>query len=369
MKVALVHDFLTKLGGAERVLKTFAEMYPQAPIFTLLYDEKACGKVFPRERVKTSWLQKLPSALRKRQKFLFPLMPRAIEMLDLSDYNLIISSSNAYAHGILTPSDSVHICYCHSPMRYAWDYAHKYMEEQKAGRFAKGLAGRMIKNVRFWDQIASDRPDYYIANSYHVSQRIGKYYRQKSEIIYPPVETDRFRANEIHEDYYLIVSTLTPYKKIVQAVQLFNKIQRRLVVIGDGPQRKYLEAVAGPTVDILGRKDDETVKTYLQNCRAYIMPNEEDFGISPVEAMACGKPVIAYAKGGILETVIPGKTGVLYLEPTFASLEDALGRFLTNEYDFKPHTIRRHALQFSEDKFKENFKKFVDTVASRHSLC
>ena len=359
MKVALVHDFLVKMGGAERVLTVLSEMYPEAPIYTLLYDEEKCGKAFPKDRVRTSFLQKAPSYLRKRQRYLFPLMPRAIESFDFSDYDLVISSSNAYAHGILTPSNSTHLCYCHSPMRYAWDYTHEYRGEQKVGTGRRFAIDKLIHNVRFWDQISSDRVDKYIANSDHVRKRIKKYYRQDADVLYPPVDTDRFKASARNEDYFLIVSALTPFKKIDLAVQLFNKIGKRLVVIGGGAQLEYLKSIAGPTVDILGRKDDATVTEFLENCRAYLMPAEEDFGIAPVEAMACGKPVLAYGRGGILETVIPGVTGELFYEPTLESMEDGLGRLIVNEPNYKPRNIRKHASQFSRDNFEKGFQKII----------
>lgn len=359
MKVALVHDFLIKMGGAERVLEVFADLYPDAPIYTLLYDEQACGDTFPKERVKTSFLQKAPAFIRKRQRYLFPLMPRAIESFDLSGYDLVLSSSNAYAHGILTPSNSVHICYCHSPMRYAWDYAHEYLNEQNMGSVKRFATERLIHNVRYWDQISCDRADVYLANSNHVRKRISKYYKKNSTVVYPPVDTKRFRVSKSNEDFYLIVSALTPFKKIDLAVQLFNKLSKRLVVIGSGSQYEYLKAIAGPTVDILGRKDDATVAEFLQNCRAFIMPGEEDFGITPVEAMACGKPVLAYGKGGILETVIPGVTGELFSEPTIDSMEDALGRLIMNHPNYKPMTIRKHANLFSKDRFVENIQDVI----------
>ncbi len=354
-----MHDFLTKLGGAENVLKVFSKMYPDSPIYTLLYDEKTCGHMFPKDKVNTSWLQKLPGFIRKRHKYLFPLMPRAIESFDFSEFDLIISSSNAYAHGILTPSDSTHICYCHSPMRYAWDYTHKYADEQKSGMVKKFFINKLMHGVRFWDQVAGDRPDKYLANSQHIRKRILKYYRQESELLYPPVEVERFKTKGKHENYFLIVSTLTPYKKIDLAVQLFNKTGKRLVVIGGGNQYEYLKSIAGPTVDILGRKDDETVKAYLESCRAYILPAEEDFGISPVEAMACGKPVLAFGKGGALEYVIPGKTGEFFYDSTIESMEDGLGRLIVNEPDYHPRTIRKHALKFGRDSFVKDFKKIV----------
>lgn len=365
MKVALVHDFLMKLGGAERVLEVFARMFPDAPLYTLLYDRDACGKVFDESRVRPSFLQRAPAGLRQRQRYMFPLMPRAIESFDLSEYDVVISSSNAYAHGVLTGSHALHICYCHSPMRYAWDYAHEYLHEQKIGPFKRAITERLVHDVRFWDQISADRPDVYIANSQHVRKRIKKYYRQPAEVLYPPVRTKKFKVSDHHEDYFLIVSALTPFKKIDLAVQLFNKIRKPLIVIGGGAQEEYLRSIAGPNVDIMGRKDDQTVTEYLQNCRAYIMPGEEDFGIAPVEAMACGKPVLAYGKGGVLETIIPGKTGELFREPTLESFEDALGRLIINEPQYKPRTIRKHANQFSEEQFVAGFQKMLSEKLSQ----
>lgn len=354
-----MHDFLVKLGGAERVLKVFADMFPNAPIYTLLYDEKVCSKVFPQSRVRTSFLQKMPELLRRRQRYLFPLMPFAIESFDLSKFDLVLSSSNAYAHGVLVPSNAQHICYCHSPMRYAWDYTHEYLEEQNIGPVYRFAVSRILHNIRQWDQIASERVDTYIANSHHVNRRIQKYYRRSSEILYPPVDTRKFKINSKHGDYFLIVSTLSPYKKIGLAVQLFNKIGKRLVVIGDGSELKYLRGAAAPNVEILGYQDDLKTKEYLENCRALIFPGEEDFGITPVEAMACGKPVLAYGEGGALETVMPGVSGEFFYESTIESMEDGLGRLIVNEYLYDPKKIRQHANIFSKKHFIEKFGKLL----------
>lgn len=362
MKVALVHDFLVKMGGAERVLKVLADMYPDAPIYTLLYDPDTCGKVFPPSRVRPSFLQKMPRFFRKRKRYLFPLMPRAVEAFDLSGFDIIISSSNAYAHGVLTPSTSVHVSYCHSPMRYAWDYAHEYMKEQKIGTLRKISAQRMMHKVRLWDQVASERVDYYLANSHHVRKRIKKYYRKEAEVLYPPVDIGRFTVTSEHKDYFLIVAALTPFKKIDLAVQLFNKIGKQLVIIGDGPQREYLQSIAGKNVKILGHLDDAAVADYLQNCRAFIMVNEEDFGIAPVEAMACGKPVLAYGKGGTLETVIPGETGEFFYEQTIESMEDGLGRLIVNEPNYHHRTIRQRANRFTEKNFVQGFQKIIADI-------
>jgi glycosyltransferase involved in cell wall biosynthesis len=358
-KVALVHDLLVKMGGAERVLEVLAELYPDAPIFTLLFDRDVCGKVFPEERIITSFLQKAPLFLRKRHRYLLPLMPRAIEAFDLSDYDLVISSSNSFAHGILTASQAQHICYCHSPMRYAWDYTHEYLGEQKAGALKRLVIERIIRNVRMWDQLAADRVDRYIANSRHVRNRIRKYYRKEATILYPPVDTQYFKPQKEHQNYFLIVAALTPFKKLDMAIQLFNKTGKKLIIIGSGAQLDYLRSIAGPSVSVLGRKDDTVVRSYIQNCRGFILVNEEDFGIAPVEAMAAGKPVLAYGKGGALETVVPGETGEFFYEQTLESMEDGLGRMIINEPAYDAKKIRKHALRFSRKHFIAEWKKLV----------
>lgn len=359
MKVAIVHDFLLKLGGAERVTKVLAEMFPKAPIYTLLYDEKTVGSVFPAERVRTSFLHNYPGFIRKRYKFLTNKMPRAVEEMNFDEYDLVISSSSAYTHGIVTSLNTKHLCYCHSPMRYAWDWTNEYRKENNIGSLKNLLYAPLMKYLREWDRLAADRPNAYIANSMNVKKRLQKYYDMPSEIIYPPVDVERFRAKTGHSGYFLIVSTLTPYKRIDLAVQLFNKIGRRLIIIGDGPQRDYLENIAADNVEFLGFKEDSVVKEYLENCRAFIFPGEEDFGITPVEAMACGKPVLAYGKGGATETVISGKTGEFFFEPNVESMEDGIARLMYNEKFYKPMTIRRHAAQFSREIFEKKIHQKI----------
>lgn len=360
LRVALIHDFLIKMGGAERVLKVLADLYPEAPIYTLLYDEAICGKTFPRQRVIPSIIQRFPEFIRKRQRYLFPLMPRAIESFDVAQYDLVISSSSAYAHGILTGSHALHISYSHSPMRYLWDYAHEYLDEQRMNRVTRAVTERLLRSLRLWDFLASDRVDAYVANSHNVRQRIQKYYRKSAKVLYPPVEVDRFKPTSKHKDFFLIVSALTPFKKIDQAIQLFNKIGKKLVIIGSGSQYKFLKQIAGSNIEILGPQTDEVVTQHLMDCRAYLMPAEEDFGIAPVEAMACGKAVIAYGKGGVLETVIPGETGELFYEPTLASFEDALGKFIINENNYNAERIHRHAKTFSKQEFMKGWKEIVE---------
>ncbi len=362
MNIALVHDFLTRLGGAERVLQTLAELFPKAPIYTLLYDESKVGAVFPKTKIIPSQLQKLPSFIRKKNKYLLPLMPRTVEQWDFSKFDLVISSSSAFTHGILTSETTHHLCYFHSPMRYAWDWTHEYIKEQKLDPLRRMVTAHLLKKIRIWDQTTADRPDSAIANSQHVERRIKKYYRRDASVIYPPVDISRFKISKTQEDFFLIVSTLAPYKRIDLAIELFNKIQRRLVIIGEGPHRSYLQNIAGDTIDFLGFKDDATVGEYLKNCRALIFPGEEDFGITPVEAMACGKPILAYGEGGVKESVVVGVTGEFFAEPTVASMEDGLARLMKNTYS--PTACRKQAEKFSKEIFLEAIKKTVKKITS-----
>lgn len=365
MKVALVHDFLFKLGGAERVVKEFADLYPEAPIYTLLYDEGACGEIFPKKRITSSSLQNSWSFLRKRPQYLLSKMPKAIEEFDLSGYDLVISSSGAFSHGIITPPKTRHLCYCHSPMRYAWDYTHEYLEEHRFSWLTEYLVRKMLFQIRQWDRAAADRPDLYLANSQHVAKRLNKYFQVNAEVLYPPVNVDRFYPYQEAEDYFLIISALSPFKKIDLAISAFNKMGKPLIIIGDGLHRKALEALAGPTVKLLGRKSDEEVKRYLQSARALIFPGEEDFGIAPVEAMACGRPVIAYGKGGVTESVVDGLTGVFFEEPTTASLEAAVARFYELEPRFDRDVIQERAKMFSRKKFVDRFRGIVEKLIHR----
>lgn len=360
MKVAIVHDFLIRLGGAERVVKVLMDMFPDAPVYTLLYDKKKCGEMFPEERVRTSSLQKWPRFIPGMHKFLFPFMPGAVEQYDLSEFDIVISSSGAYSHGVITNLDTKHICYYHSPMRYAWDYTHKYLKEQGLGVFGELIASRLLHKIRQWDFLAADRVDFPIANSKTVAGRIKKYYRQDAEVIYPPVDVARFEPHEKHEGYFLIVSTLTPYKKLDLVVELFNKLGKRLVIIGDGNDRARLQSIAAANIDFLGFKPDEVVKEYMENCRAFIFPSEEDFGMAPIEAMACGKPVLAYRKGGLTETVLEGETGEFFDEQTLESMEAGLTQLLINEKNYSTKGIAKHAKQFSVNTFKKAMKSAVE---------
>lgn len=358
--IALAHDFLTRLGGAERVLKTLSDLFPKVPIYTLLYDETKVGAVFPKERVIASRLQKWPLLLRRKHRYLLPLMPRVVEEWDFSKFDLVISSNSAFTHGILTPPATRHICYFHSPMRYAWDWTHEYIKEQGIGVIRKIAIAHLLKKIRMWDQAVVDRVDTSIANSINVQRRIKKYYRRDSTVIYPPVDISRFKLSKSHENFFLIISTLTPYKRIDLAIQLFNKIRKRLVIIGDGPQREYLQNISGNTIDFLGFKDDAAVTEYLRNCRALIFPGEEDFGITPIEAMACGKPVLAYCKGGVRESILNGVTGEFFMEETVSSMETGLARLILNEKNYNPLTCREQAKKFSKEVFVESIKEIIN---------
>lgn len=350
---------LVKLGGAERVVKSLTEVYPEAPIYTLLHDKEKTDGWFADKKVHPSYLQALSKWL-PSPKFLLPKMPKAIEQFYFDDYDVVVSSSSAFAHGIKTEGKTKHICYCHSPMRYAWDYTHEYTKNSSP--LKKLLIAHLLRPIREWDYRVAGRPDVLVANSKHVQKRIKKYWRRGSEVIYPPVNVERFKVTPKHEDYFLIVSALTPFKKIDVAVRAFNKIKKRLVIIGDGSQRKYLESIAKKNIEFLGRKDDDVVTTYFENCRAFIFPGEEDFGITPVEAMAAGKPVLAYGKGGVTESVKAGVSGEFFDKLTPGSLIDGLARLLANEKYYNPERIRDIAEGFNEDTFKRKMQELVNKV-------
>ncbi len=356
MRVALVHEMLVKLGGAERVLKKLTQMFPSAPIYTLIHDPKATREWFGDRKIQTSCLQPyfkwLPHA-----KYLLPWMSRAVEAWDFSDYDLVISSSSAFAHGIQTGEKTKHICYCHSPMRYAWDYTHEYTRGySKTGQWA---IAKILHPIRQWDLRSASRPEVLLTNSNHVAKRIQKYWRRSASVIYPPVNVKRFTPRASHEDFFLIVSALTPFKKIELAIHTFNKIRRRLVIVGEGTERRRLESIANDNIEFLGRKSDEAVRDYMEHCRAFIFPGEEDFGITPVEAMAAGKPVLAYGAGGVTESVQAGVSGEFFDAPTAESLQIGLARLLANEPRYDSEKIRQIAERFDEGVFEEKMREIT----------
>lgn len=383
LKIALVHDFLLYPGGAERVLKVLADMYPEAPIYTLLYDEEKMSAQWGKRDIRPSYLQKFPRFLRKHYRWLLPFFPVVPETFDFREYDLVISSSGAWTKGIVTKLDTTHVAYLHSPMRFVWDYNEKYLKEQKK---KPGFFLKMILNyLRVWDRLAAERPDYIIANSRYTQKRVAKYYRRESEVIYPPVVSKQGTMNNEQQNtkypatagprqggdeipiakYFLIVSRLSPYKKVDVAVEAFNKLGLPLVIIGQGQQEKYLRKIAGENVKILGWQNDETTQKYFQNARAFIFPCEDDFGITPVEAMAHGVPVVALRKGGVLETVQEGITGEFFDAPTAEVLADGIRRFMLNENKYDKNIIKAHAQEFSEERFKKEFFDFVDKVIEK----
>ncbi len=358
MKIALVHDWLPFMGGAERVLADFVEIYPDAPIYTLLYNESKIEEPIRSAKIITSYLQK-PGKEIKDHRRLFPFMPTAIESFDLNEYDVVLSSSSSVAKAVITNPSCVHICYCHSPMRYAWEFSYEYAGKMAGkGKIKNKLLNYFLTCIRAWDYISSGRVDYFIANSEHVAKRIWKHYRRDSVVIHPPVRCNLFNISEEDGDFFLCVSRLQEYKRIDLAIQACTKLGAKLKVIGDGPDKEKLKAMAGPTVEFLGRAPDDLMKDCYAKCKALLFPGEEDFGITPLEAMASGRPVIAYGKGGALETVIEGKTGVFFKEQTVESLTEAMLNFKT--MTFEKAELRKHAEKFDDEVFKAKIKAFVD---------
>jgi len=359
MRIALIHDHLAQDGGAERVLKALADLYPEAPIFTLLYEKKYADKYYRHREIRTSIIQKLPGGISHYQWYM-PFMPMAVEFFNLSDFDLVISDSSSFAKGVITSSQTLHICYCHTPTRYLWSDTHEYIEELKYNKYFKKVISLVLNYIRMWDKLAADRVDKYIANSHFVAQRISKYYRRESVVIYPPVETERFKISNELGDYFLIGGRLAPYKRVDLVIEAFKQTQKKLKIFGDGVDLERLKNLARghKNIEFLGRVDDQAKAELYSQSLAFINPQEEDFGITAVEAMASGRPVIAYASGGALETVKDGVSGIFFNAQTAASLVQALNNFEAAKFD--PRIIKQHAEQFSLAKFKEGIGKFIE---------
>ncbi len=359
MKVALIHDHLAQDGGAEKVLKVLAEMFPQAPIFTLLCEKKNVDKYYKNRQIQTSIIQKLPGGVTHYQWYM-PFMPMAVEFFDLSGYDLVISDASAFAKGVITSTKTLHICYCHTPTRYIWDYTHQYINELRYNKYFKKVISLILNYIRIWDKIAADRPDVYIANSRTVQARIKKYYRRDSSVIYPPVEIDQFYITDKVSDYYLIGGRLAPYKRADLAIEAFKKLGLKLKIFGDGVDLKRLRQLAGDSnnIEFLGRVDDKIKAELYSNCLAFINPQEEDCGITMIEAMASGRPVIAFRRGGATETVIENVTGVFFNEQSADSLMAAVQSFSPDQ--FNPRLIRQQAEKYSVERFKNEIKKFIE---------
>lgn len=375
MKIALVHDFFCNLGGSDAVVQALHQLFPDAPVYTLIvYDLNRDADVLQGMELRFSFLQRIPWARRSHQPFL-PLFPIAVEQFDLRGYDLIISSSHSCAKGVITPPETLHICYCHTPMRYAWDMYPEYTRQM--GRLARAITALVMHYVRLWDVLSTARVDHFIANSRFVARRIWKYYHREATVIHPPVDTTYFtpeacaevppehdeglgRSNR-DEDYYLVVSRLTGYKRIDLAVAAFNRLGRPLRIIGDGPELRRLQALAGPNITFLGYQPRAVVREHLARCRALIFPGVEDFGIVPVEAQAAGRPVIAYAAGGALETVVDGVTGLFFREQSPAALGATVEQFEQTAFD--KQLIREHARQFDAARFAEQMRMFVAALS------
>lgn len=361
MKIALVTDFLTKFGGAQRVLLALHEMYPEAPVYCLAYDEKGTKGEFKKCTIIESSLGNLPSFLKKRTKFFLASFPKRIEEFDFSGFDIVISVSDSYSHGIITKPTTFHLCYCNTPMRYVWDWYNEYLAENNLTRGLKSLYVRnVLHKIRIWDRVAAHRVDKWIANSENVANRISKYYRVDSKVIYPPARIDKIKpAKEPALDYYLVLSRLEPYKKIKLAVEACTKLNKKLIVIGEGSELPALKKTAGKNVSFLGWQSDEQVYKHLGEAKALIFPGEEDFGLTPVESFAAGRPVIAYKKGGTLETVTEGKTGVFFEEPTVASLSDAITRFEKNTTISSEECLKM-AQNFTTEIFMLKMRETID---------
>ncbi|PZR92938.1 MAG: glycosyl transferase [Hyphomicrobiales bacterium] len=352
MRVAIVHYWLVSMRGGEKVLESLCRLFPEADIFTHVYDPEAVSKTIRRHRISTTFINSLPFARRCYKQYL-PLMPIALEQIDLRGYDLVISSESGPAKGIIPSAGAVHICYCHSPMRYIWSMFHDYRE--RAGFLTKLVMPPLAHYLRSWDAVASMRVDCFIANSQTVAARISKYYRREAIVIYPPVDVDMFDSVPVTEveDYYLMAGELVAYKRPDLAVDAFNASGRRLVVIGGGQMLTAIRKMAGPTVTVLGSQPFEVLRHHYARCRALIFPGEEDFGIVPVEVMASGRPVIAYGRGGVTETVTDGVAGLFFEEQSPAAIEQVIRKFERMRFDSA--AIKAQAAKFHVDKFMSEF--------------
>lgn len=359
-KVAIVHEWLVDYSGSERCVEQMINIFPDADLFSVVEFLPENLKWFIKNKpVKTTFIQKLPFAKKKYRNYL-PLMPLAIEQLDVSKYDIVISSSHAVSKGVITNSEQLHICYCYSPIRYGWDLYHEYLSESKLNKGVKGFFAQMILHyIRQWDISTSNRIDYFIGISNYIGRRIQKVYRRSSDIIYPPVNVLGFDVKVEKEDFYFTASRMVPYKKINLIVETFTKYfkDKNLIVIGEGPDYDKIKAIAGSNVTLLGYQKFDVLKDHLQRAKAFIFAANEDFGIAPLEAQACGTPVIAYAGGANFETVKENETGIYFETQDCESLKNAVLKFETLTFD--PKKIREHAESFSTDKFVSNFKNFV----------
>ncbi len=359
MKIALVHDYLVQYGGAERVLEAFCEIWPEAPIYTLIYDPEKVHHRFDGKTIRTSYLQKIPFS-KTHHRLFPPLMMTAIEQFDLDYYDVVLSDSSSFAKNVITGPDTLHICYCHTPIRYGWDGCQSYIQEFNFPSLIKKLVPFAMNYIRVWDFYSTFGVDYFIANSKFVANRIAKYYKRKSVVINPPVDVDNFfvSPSEKIKDYFLIVGRMMKYKKMDLAIKAFNQMKLPLKIVGRGVEYKNLRKIAGPTIEFLGRVSDEELRKIYSQAQAFVFPQEEDFGIVAIEALASGRPVIAFRAGDIAENVKDGKSGVLFEKQTVSDIIKAVARF--RKMSFEPQKIRQFSLKFSKERFKKEIRKFVE---------
>lgn len=368
LRVALVHDWLTGMRGGEKVLEVFCELFPRAPVFTLLHDPGSVSPLIESHQIHTSFINRLPGKKSHYRNYL-PFFPTAVELFDLKSYHLILSSSHCVAKGILTPPDALHISYLHTPMRYVWDMYHEYFGKGRSGGGSRKVIPFFANYLRMWDVSSSHRVDEFLANSFHVARRISKYYGRTATVIHPPVETSLFRIDPGNDGYDLVVSALVPYKKVDLALAAYNQMNKKLLVIGNGPEEKRLRKIAGPSIEFLDWQPHHRLVNYYSRCRALIFPGEEDFGIVPIEAMSCGKPVIAFGRGGACETVRGDdkladdeRTGVFFEQATIEDMISAVGR--SEKIEWHPENIAQHAAQFDRALFIRKIREFIENKSN-----
>ena len=367
MKVAIVHDWLNGMRGGEKCVEVFCELFPEATLFTLMYNKGSVSPTIEKMEIKTSFLQKIPGISRNYQNYL-PFFPAAIQSFDLTGYDLVLSSSHCVAKGVKTGKDTLHICYCYTPMRYAWKFFEEYFGKENSVK--KWVISKIIEQLKKWDLESNAGVDYFVAISNAIQKRIEDFYGRSADIIYPPVDVDSHRADKGKEDFYLIVSALVPYKRIDLAIDAFNANGKKLIIIGVGNELERLKRQAKGNIRFLGWREEEEIVEHYSKCKALIFPGEEDFGIVPVEAQAHGKPVIAFSKGGILETVIPyhkeltdsenrTATGIFFTDQTKESLNKAISLFEEKENIFDKTNIRNNAMKFTRSRFKKEINEYV----------
>lgn len=367
MRVALVHDYLTQNGGGEQVLAQYMRLFPEAPIFTLVYDRDVMEPIFHDADIRPSFLQRLPGGVRHYQLYL-PLMPMAIESFDLGQFDVVLSSASSFAKGVLTSPGTTHICYCHTPTRYLWSDTHDYIGKVRYPWPLKQAARALLPRLRVWDRLAADRPDHMVTNSYAVQKRIQKYYHRAADVIYPPVDIDAFPLGMGERTYYVAGGRLVNYKRFDLVLRAFRRLKLPLKIFGVGPELARLRRMASSNVEFVGYVSRRDLSTLYQGARAYIHPQEEDFGITAVEAMASGTPVIAFGRGGAAETVVDGKTGIHIKEQDWEAIGDAVLRLRDGES--MSQACRARASQFSIPIFQENIRRLVDratTTADAHA--